>query len=161
MKSPFSIAIISLSLLLLFSFKAKSQVSSQPITMPGMGYPWKNSELIDPAILAASLKTGTEKTTILNIGVVEDLPGAIHIGGVSNKQNLEKLREILKGLPKNKPVVIYCGCCPFAKCPNIRPAYNELKNAGFTQIKVLDLPTNLQTNWISKGFPIEKKQSEK
>ena len=106
--------------------------------------------------LAGILKSGNEKITILNIGVVEDLPGAIHIGGVSNKQNLEKLRATLSSLPKNKPVVIYCGCCPYAKCPNIRPAYNELKNAGFTQIKVLDLPTNLQTNWIAKGYPVEK-----
>lgn len=155
MKSTFSISLISLSFLLLFSFKAQSQVSSQLATMPGI-YPWKASELMEPAALAGILKSGNEKITILNIGVVEDLPGAIHIGAVSNKQNLEKLRATLNSLPKNKPVVIYCGCCPYAKCPNIRPAYNELKNAGFTQIKVLDLPTNLQTNWIAKGYPVEK-----
>ena len=156
MKSNFSITLISLSFLLLFSFKAQSQVSSQSATIPEMIYPWKNIELMEPAALAGILKSGNEKITILNIGVVEDLPGAIHIGGVSNKQNLEKLRATLNSLPKNKPVVIYCGCCPYAKCPNIRPAYNELKNAGFTQIKVLDLPTNLQTNWISKGYPVAK-----
>jgi hypothetical protein len=156
MKSIFSISLISLSFLLLFSFKAQSQVSSQSANLPGIGYPWKASEVMETAALAGILKSGNEKITILNIGVVEDLPGAIHIGGVSNKQNLEKLRATLNNLPKNKPVVIYCGCCPYAKCPNIRPAYNELKNAGFTQIKVLDLPTNLQTNWVAKGYPVEK-----
>ncbi|MEO8886076.1 MAG: rhodanese-like domain-containing protein, partial [Mucilaginibacter sp.] len=91
------------------------------------------------------------------IGAVEDLPGAVHIGPVSDQQNMEKLRQILANLPKNKAVVIYCGCCPFTKCPNIQPAYRELKKNGFTQIKVLDLPTNLKTNWIAKGYPLEKK----
>src|SRR5215217_4755717 len=95
MKSIFSITLISLSFLLLFSFKAQSQVSSQLATMPGIGYPWKSNELMEPSILANILKSGNEKIPILNIGVVEDLPGAIHIGGVSNKQNLEKLRATL------------------------------------------------------------------
>jgi len=161
MKHVFSIPFISLSFLILFSLKTKAQVSSQPVMMPETGYPWKKSELIAPATLAGSLKSGNEKITILNIGAVEDIPGAVHTGAVSNEQNMEKLRQVLTKLPKNKPVVIYCGCCPFTKCPNIQPAYRELSKDGFTQIKVLDLPTNLQTNWIGKGYPVAEKQKEK
>jgi len=126
------------------------------MTMAEIGYPWKNSELLEPAALADILESGNEKITILNIGVVEDLPGAVHIGAVSNQQNMERLQQTLKGLPKDQPLVIYCGCCPFTKCPNIQPAYQELKKEGFTQIKVLDLPVNLKTNWISKDYPLAK-----
>jgi hypothetical protein len=49
--------------------------------------------------------------------------------------------------------VIYCGCCPMLKCPNIRPAYSTLKELGFTHIRVLSLPTNLHTDWVSKDYP--------
>jgi len=54
-------------------------------------------------------------------------------------------------------MVIYCGCCPFTKCPNIRPAFQQLKKMGFTNVKVLDLPVNLQTNWIAIGYPLAGK----
>ncbi len=146
----------SLFLLVSFLLKAHAQVESRPVKMSAIGYPWKGSELLEPATLADILKSGNEKITILNIGAVRDLPGAVHIGAVSNQQNMEKLQQALTVLPKNQPLIIYCGCCPFTKCPNIEPAYEELKKAGFTQIKILDLPTNLKTNWISKGYPLAK-----
>jgi hypothetical protein len=41
------------------------------------------------------------------------------------------------------------------KCPNLRPAYQALKKLGFTQIRVLDLPTNFHTDWAEKGYPVE------
>jgi hypothetical protein len=34
-------------------------------------------------------------------------------------------------------VVIYCGCCPLDKCPNVRPAFTLLKTMGFTNLHVL------------------------
>jgi hypothetical protein len=112
-----------------------------------------------PAELATLIKSGNAKTVILNIGAVEDLPGAKHIGEVSNPDNMEKLQKAVAAFPKNNKLVIYCGCCPFIKCPNIRPAFLELKRLGFTQIKVLDLPINLKTNWIAKGYPVAGNQS--
>ncbi|MFL6463384.1 MAG: hypothetical protein ACJ73N_03115, partial [Bryobacteraceae bacterium] len=54
------------------------------------------------------------------------------------------------------PIVIYCGCCPFDKCPNIHPAYNTLKDLGFTDVKVVVNKTNLHTDWVSKGYPTTK-----
>ena len=156
MKNIFFAILFCFFFLVLFSFKTHAQVSSRPLTMAEIGYPWKNSELLEPATLADILKSENEKITILNIGIVEDLPGAVHIGAVSNQQNMERLQQTLKGLPKDQPLVIYCGCCPFTKCPNIQPAYQELKKEGFTQIKVLDLPVNLKTNWISKDYPLSK-----
>ena len=62
-------------------------------------------------------------------------------------------KEQLKKLPKNKRVVIYCGCCPFEHCPNVRPAIQLLKQMKFTNYRLLDLPKNIKIDWIDKGYP--------
>lgn len=151
---------LTISLVVLFVAagidKGMAQVTPLATAVPGLKYPWKEAELMEPANLAAAIKSGTAKITILNIGAVEDLPGAIHIGAVNGPENMMKLKKTLEALSKEKPIVIYCGCCPFTKCPNIQPAYLELKKSGFTQIRVLNLPTNLHTNWIAKGYPLAK-----
>jgi len=116
--------------------------------------PWTNDQLLEPAVLAAQLTGDRDHAMILNIGKVEDIKGARHIGPVSKPENLEKLKSQVRSLPKNTELIIYCGCCPFAKCPNIRPAFATLKKMGFTNIKVLDIPVNLETNWTSKGYPL-------
>jgi rhodanese-related sulfurtransferase len=79
------------------------------------------------------------------------------MGGASEKANLEKFKIALSNLPKTTQVVVYCGCCPFEKCPNIRPAFNLMKAMGFSNGKLLNLPTNLKQNWIAKGYPVEPK----
>jgi hypothetical protein len=119
--------------------------------------PWTNKELIEPATLAAQLMGDHDHPVIFNIGKVEDIKGAKHIGPVSKPENLEKLKNEVAPLPKNTELIIYCGCCPFAKCPNIRPAFTTLKKSGFTNIKVLDIPINLETNWTGKGYPLAGK----
>jgi thiosulfate/3-mercaptopyruvate sulfurtransferase len=48
-------------------------------------------------------------------------------------------------------IVFYCGCCPFNHCPNVRPAFKVLKQMGFTNFKLLNLPENLKVNWINIG----------
>ena len=125
------------------------------MTMPAVSNPWTDNELIEPSALAAKIKINdADNLVIFNIGAVEDIKGAKHIGPVSSAENLEKLKHAIATLPKNTPLVIYCGCCPFAKCPNIRPAYAELKKQGFTDVRVLNLTTNLKTNWIAAGYPL-------
>ncbi len=110
---------------------------------------------MEPSVLAAQIKTGgTNLPLILNIGAVEDIKGATHIGAVNDAKNLEKLKSTVAALPKNTSIVVYCGCCPFAKCPNIRPAFALLLKGGFTNVKLLNLSTNLKTNWIAKGYPL-------
>ena len=51
--------------------------------------------------------------------------------------------------------MIYCGGCPFSRCPNARPAFELLKELKFTKAKLLNLPTSLNENWVSKGYPME------
>lgn len=151
--------IITLSFCLFVSLLSFSTAKAQtsPTNMPATlnTYPWNSNELMEPSALAAAIKnTSASLPLVLNIGAVEDIKGATHIGAVSNADNLKALVKAVADLPKNKAIVIYCGCCPFTRCPNIKPAFNELKKQGFTNVKLLNLPVNLKTNWIAEGYPL-------
>lgn len=116
---------------------------------------WTKADLLEPAALAALIKNpNAKKPLIFNIGVVDDIKGAKNLGATSEKENLGKFRKTLQGLPKSTFLVVYCGCCPFSKCPNIRPAVALLKDMNFTNARLLNLPTNIKTDWIAKGYPL-------
>ena len=57
---------------------------------------------------------------------------------------------------KKKTIVLYCGCCPWNRCPNLGPAFKHLQELGFTNVKVLYLADNLGTDWVAKGYPVER-----
>ncbi len=155
MKNKISVIFYCLLAAGLLSPAAKAQTSPGISSSILNNYPWNDNELIEPAVLAATLKDSPEKLPlILNIGAVEDIKGAKLIGAVSAAENMKMLKSVVAALPKSTAIVIYCGCCPFAKCTNIRPAFMELKKMGFTNIKLLNLPVNLQTNWKTKGYPL-------
>jgi hypothetical protein len=116
---------------------------------------WTQKDLIEPSALAAIIANPkVNQPKIFNIGVVDNIKGAINLGGVSEKENLKKLNNALSKLPKNTFLVVYCGCCPFERCPNIRPAMNLIKTLRLTNGKLLNLPTNLKQNWVDKGYPL-------
>lgn len=123
--------------------------------------PWKSSDLIQPAALAARIEGSSAKPVILFVGFPvlyrsAHLPGAILAGPVSKPEGLAALKEAASKLPHNADIVIYCGCCPFDHCPNIRPAYSELRKMGFTKVSVLSVPSNMSKDWIDKGYPVER-----
>ena len=118
--------------------------------------PWTDKQLKDPAVLAATLADAkAPKPVIFNIGPVQQIKGAIAIGPTGVQENLDKLKVQLAKLPKDKEVIIYCGCCPFRRCPNVRPAFDLLQKMKFKNAKLLNLPTSLNDDWISKGYPLE------
>jgi thiosulfate/3-mercaptopyruvate sulfurtransferase len=120
-------------------------------------YAWKSNEIMQPEELMKILHdTKSEKPTILNIGFSGNILDATTIGAASEADGMKNLKEKLSSVSKNKFIVFYCGCCPFEHCPNIRPAFKLLKDMGFTNFKLLNLPENLKTNWIDKGFPMAK-----
>jgi len=53
-------------------------------------------------------------------------------------------------------MVVYCGCCPMTRGPNIRPALRVLTEMGFRHVKVLWLPQDFHTDWIGKGIPSKR-----
>jgi rhodanese-related sulfurtransferase len=84
------------------------------------------------------------------------IPGSQYVGAASNAEGLEGLKKLVTKLARNQMIVIYCGCCPWDDCPNIRPAYQALKEMGFTNFKVLDIPNRMGDDWTAKGYPIVK-----
>lgn len=84
------------------------------------------------------------------------VPGAEFLGPTARPEGLEKLHARAAALPRDRSIVIYCGCCPWVHCPNIHPAYSELKKMGFTKLRVLYLENSFGTNWAEKGYPVEK-----
>jgi thiosulfate/3-mercaptopyruvate sulfurtransferase len=81
------------------------------------------------------------------------IPNSIEIGMVKDEKNLAKFQEQISKLPKSTNILIYCGCCPFEHCPDVRPAIALLQRMQFTNYHLLDLPHNIKTDWIAKGYP--------
>ena len=121
--------------------------------------PWSTDQLIEPSALAAILNDSSAKQPILySIGFGGGIKNSIIEGPVKDSINLLKWKNELQKLPKDANIVIYCGCCPFEHCPNIRPAFKLLNDMGFTNQKLLNLSHNLKADWIDKGYPIMAKQ---
>lgn len=121
---------------------------------PG-GEPWTQEQLMPPAELAKAISGGKAANIhIFDIGPAGEIKGAVHIGEGRDPANIGKLRTELEKLPKDAQVVIYCGCCPFKNCPNVRPAFTLMNEMGFTNQRLLDLSENLKVDWIDKGYPM-------
>jgi hypothetical protein len=116
--------------------------------------PWKPDQLLTPADLAGTINNKNAlQPVIYSIGPSAYIKGSIDIGNTKEKENLDKFKEQVSKLPKNAAIVIYCGCCPFEHCPNIRPAFNLLTKMNFTNYKLLNLEHNIKIDWINKGYP--------
>jgi hypothetical protein len=127
------------------------------------------SNVLDPGQLADLLShlgapqtSGIEKPTVICVGFKflydsAHIPGSLYFGPGREGNGIVSLAKWAGNAPKNKPVVLYCGCCPWAQCPNIMPAYTALKKMGFSQVKVLRINQNFGADWVNKGFPTEKK----
>lgn len=121
------------------------------------GDPWTQQQLLDPAELAKTLSTPKAVQPIVySVGMQAIVKGSIDIGPTMMAENLSKLKQQLVKLPKNAPIVIYCGCCPFSRCPNIRPAMELLGNMKFTNYKLLNIPQNIKVDWIDHGYPMSE-----
>ncbi|MGE5519618.1 MAG: rhodanese-like domain-containing protein [Candidatus Dadabacteria bacterium] len=117
---------------------------------------WTSKQLMQPADLATTINTGKNIPTIISVGPAALIPGSISIGMTKNQANVDKLKKQLAILPKTSNVVIYCGCCPFEHCPNVRPAITALKELKFKNYYLLNLPRNIKADWIDKGYPTVK-----
>jgi thiosulfate/3-mercaptopyruvate sulfurtransferase len=127
----------------------------------GQTDPWSAKEIVQPKTLADRI-TAKDQPLVYFVGFATlyrngpHIPGAALAGPCSKAEGIDALKKAAADVPRDKEVFIYCGCCPFIKCPNIRPAYSALHDMGFTNIKVVNIETNLHTDWIEKGYPSEK-----
>jgi thiosulfate/3-mercaptopyruvate sulfurtransferase len=116
------------------------------------------SQLIEPEELVKVLDSKGEKPLLIQVGfhvlyLQAHIPSSQYIGPARDPAALEQLRAHVKSVPRNKLIVIYCGCCPWDHCPNVKPAHDALVAMGFTNIKVLHVANNIATDWIDKGYP--------
>ena len=117
---------------------------------------WTNEQLLEPAVLAGWLQAKKELPALISVGPGATIPNSIHIGMTNDAANLANLKKKLQTMPKNASVVIYCGCCPFENCPNVRPAIAALQELKFANYKLLNIPRNIKSDWIDKGYPTAK-----
>jgi hypothetical protein len=121
--------------------------------------PWPASAMLEPATLASTLRSG-KAPVIISVAFPVLYRGrhilhAIDAGPGSKPEGIEALKKAVSAYPKDSEIVLYCGCCPMVKCPNIRPAYRALTELGFTRIRVLNIPTNMHTDWVRENYPSE------
>jgi len=154
--------------LLMFAFAlgANGQTrNAKPAQSAKRATGWKNARQISPAELEKRLNgPKNARPLVLQVGfkVLYDgghIPGAIFAGPASTAEGLARLKEAVAKIPHDKEVVIYCGCCPWEKCPNVKPAYEELRHMGFTRVVVLLIPQDFAHDWIGQGYPVERKKS--
>ncbi len=121
-----------------------------------IAFAYSPEKLMDPAQLAERIKMpSAKKPIILNVGPSAPIPGSQLIGNAEDPANREKLKTILKNIPKNREVVVYCGCCKLEDCWNIHEADKILSGLGYTQYKILNLPTDFNKDWVDKKYPLQ------
>jgi len=124
--------------------------------------PWSAQQTVQAAQFVAELQQEKDPhPLVIYVGVRAlynggHIPGAAYYGPGSTEQGIADLKKYAATLPKNSDVVLYCGCCPLEKCPNVRPAFTALKDMGFARLRVLILPTSFSVDWVEKGYPVQK-----
>jgi hypothetical protein len=125
--------------------------------------PWTAAQTVQAADFAKELAGGKSAPTVLFVGF-QRLYAAGHIQGAQvhgsggSAEGLAEIKKWAGSLPRSSNLVIYCGCCPMERCPNVRPAFAALHEMGFTKVRVLILPTSFAVDWAEKGLPYDKGQ---
>ena len=128
------------------------------------GDPWTEAQVLHAVDLTPEIAGAKDEhsPTVIYVGFRTlfeggHIPHASFHGTASKEEGLAELKKWIATLPRSTDLVIYCGCCPFNRCPNIRPAYTALHEMGFTHVRVLVLPTSFAADWVEKGYPMEKR----
>jgi rhodanese-related sulfurtransferase len=145
---------------------AQSQLNAQfgGAPSPDSAFSIPNAQLIQPEELNRILQAkDAAKPLVLQVGshmlfAQAHIAGSEYAGAGSQPEGLSQLKTRVTALPRKSLIVIYCGCCPWTRCPNIAAAFNLLRQLGFTNVKALYLANNLGTDWVDKGYPVERGQ---
>ena len=146
---------IALGLPLLFASRVSAQFSGQSALPSANSIP--ASQQIQPFELNNLLKSNSEKPVIFQVGPrifysQSHIPGAKFAGPGNQQAGMQLLEASVKDLPRSTFIVIYCGCCPWARCPNMGPAFKRLQDLGFTNVKALFLPNSFGDDWVRQGY---------
>lgn len=129
-------------------------------TLCGQASSIPSSQLIRPEELAKILQAPNgEKPLLLQVGSKvlyseAHIPGSEYAGPAGTEQGLLFLRSRVTNLPRKKSIILYCGCCPWLHCPNVKPAFDSLQTLGFTNVRVLYIANNFGADWVDKHYPV-------
>lgn len=120
------------------------------------------SDLIQPRQLHSELQADAH-LLLLQVGSnvlfrEAHIPGAEYAGPASRAAGRAALRARVQHLPRNQAIVIYCGCCPWERCPNIGTAWRLLHSMGFTNVRALYLVDNFGSDWVGLGYDVESSE---
>ena len=112
-----------------------------------------------PAYLAGVVAQSGTKPLLFHVGFKKlyeqaHIPGSEYFGPGSENDALARLEQRVASLPKMEPMILYCGCCPWERCPNVKPAYKALHDLGFTDVRVLFITKDFGTDWADKNYPV-------
>jgi hypothetical protein len=119
-----------------------------------------DNDIIQPSAVAARLADNKQpKPLILHVGFEtlyksNHIPSSEYAGPASTPAGMEVLKKALANIPKDREIILYCGCCPWDHCPNIRPAIEAVHNLGYKNVKAMIIEQNLDVDWIKKGYPV-------
>jgi thiosulfate/3-mercaptopyruvate sulfurtransferase len=162
MRSPRSTAALLFAGVFLFFASARARPAARAVQSVPADDAIPAAQLVQPEELVPLLgKTGADKPLVLQVGphvfyAEAHPPGAEYVGAGNQESGLQALRDRAKSLPHDRFIILYCGCCPWKKCPNVHPAYQQLVSLGFRNVKVLYIGDNFGKDWVAKGFPVEK-----
>jgi rhodanese-related sulfurtransferase len=119
------------------------------------------SALIEPDELADLLTGGGPRPVVLQVGFKTlydqaHIPDAQYAGPANTDDGLATLKSAVEALPRDRALVIYCGCCPWVRCPNVGAAYGALHEMTFTNLKALHIAKNFGADWADKGYPVQR-----
>ena len=142
----------------------RSAAQAQVLEVPGAGKAIElpSSVQIEPEALAKMLQSqSSPRPVVLHVGFKNfydqaKIPGSDYAGPCSKPEGLDLLRKRVSSLPHKQLIVLYCGCCPWDKCPNAKPAYEALHAMGFANVKVVHISENFGANWVNPGLPVTK-----
>jgi len=145
-----------------FNFGVTAGSYAVPSSISASAPEWKDARQISPLELEKKLSgPAAGRPVVLQVGfkVLYEgghVPGAIFAGPASTAEGAARLRAEASKIARDREVVIYCGCCPWEKCPNVHPAYEELRKMGFSRLVVLLIPQDFAHDWIGAGLPVQR-----
>ena len=143
---------------------SSARPAAEQVPSEGKAIELASAVQMEPKALAKMLQAPKgDKPLVLHIGFKNfydqaKIPGSDYAGPGSKPEGLELLRKRVASLQHKQLIVLYCGCCPWDKCPNAKPAYDALHSMGFTNVKVLHMADNFGANWVNAGLPTVKAQ---
>lgn len=122
--------------------------------------PWPTTDVIHVDDLSKIVQAKSAEPLLLQVGFEyqyksKHIPGAIYAGPGREEGGLAILKKAVANVPKDRQIVLYCGCCPWDHCPNMKPAFTLLHSLGYMKVRVVEIPNSFLKDWAEKGLPVE------